>query len=77
MRLALIQQVDWDEEKTYNEDPPNCIHYSIEWKMAVNNKMISRDTEQNLVLAPAAFWELVYSPSWKSFCVRRCLTTGM
>lgn len=70
-KLALIQQVDWDEEKTYDEDPPSCIHYSIEWKVTVNNKVFSKDTEQNLVLAPAVFWELVLQPKLEKLLRRK------
>jgi hypothetical protein len=70
-KLALIQQMDWDGGKTYDEDPPSCIHYSIEWKVTVNSKVISKDTEQNLVLAPAAFWELVLQPKLEKLLRRK------
>lgn len=58
-KLGLVQLADWDEGKTYDEDPPSCIHYSIEWKVNVNNKVVSKDTEQNVVLAPASFWNVI------------------
>jgi len=54
-KLILIQLNDWDQEKTYDEDPPNYIYYSIEWKVTLNNKMISKDTEQDLMLAPTSY----------------------
>lgn len=30
--------------------------YSIEWKLALNKPVVVSDTEQNLVLAPRAYW---------------------
>ena len=61
--LSLLQLADWDQEKTYDEEPPCCIHYSIEWKVIINNKVVSDNTEQNLVLAPASYWQLFLQPN--------------
>jgi hypothetical protein len=54
-KLGFCQLTDWDEERTYNVDPPKYIHYSIEWRVRVNNRELSKDTEQDLVLARAAY----------------------
>ncbi|KAF5700391.1 transcription factor Rba50 [Fusarium mundagurra] len=32
-RLTQIQLDDWDPDGTYDESPPTCVHYSIEWKL--------------------------------------------
>jgi hypothetical protein len=29
-KLQLLRIDEWDDENTYDEDPPSCIHYSIE-----------------------------------------------
>lgn len=55
--LPLLHLAEWDETKIYDKRPPTCIQYSIEWKLTVNSKVVSKDTEQNLVLAPSDFWE--------------------
>ncbi|PTD03466.1 hypothetical protein FCULG_00012778 [Fusarium culmorum] len=58
-RLPLLQLDDWDPDSAYDESPPTCIHYSIEWKLQLRKGRLSKltnDTEQNLVLAPGAFW---------------------
>ncbi|KAF1358619.1 hypothetical protein EJ07DRAFT_86450, partial [Lizonia empirigonia] len=31
-------------------------------KLAVNNKVISKDTEQDIVLAPAVYWRMYLQP---------------
>jgi hypothetical protein len=57
-KLELCRYADWDPDRPYDEDPPIYIHYSIEWKIAVHNRAVMPiDTEQDLVLEPATYWE--------------------
>ncbi|KAM6517774.1 hypothetical protein FSOLCH5_006542 [Fusarium solani] len=59
--LPLLQLHDWNPGLAYDESPPTCIHYSIEWKLQLNKGRLfklTNDTEQNLVLAPGAFWNM-------------------
>ncbi|PSN58575.1 hypothetical protein BS50DRAFT_510197, partial [Corynespora cassiicola Philippines] len=52
-KLGFLPLAEWDEYNSYEEETPSRLRYSIEWKVAVNNKVICKDTEQDLVLAPA------------------------
>ncbi|EMD96376.1 hypothetical protein COCC4DRAFT_155192 [Bipolaris maydis ATCC 48331] len=57
----FLPLAEWDEHNSYDEDIPSWLRYSIEWKVVVNNKTLSKDTEQDVVLAPSVYWR---------FCLR-------
>ncbi|KAF2191271.1 hypothetical protein K469DRAFT_720264 [Zopfia rhizophila CBS 207.26] len=57
-KLQFLPLDEWDEHNSYEEDEPSYLHYSIEWKVCVNGRMVSKDTEQDLVLAPVAYWHM-------------------
>jgi len=61
-KLQFLQLAEWNEHNSYGEDEPSCLHYSIEWKVSVNNRIISKDTEQDLVLVPSAYWHMLLKP---------------
>ncbi|RFU31129.1 hypothetical protein B7463_g5199, partial [Scytalidium lignicola] len=71
-KLGLCQFADWDSERTYDEVPPIYIHYSIEWKVTVNNRAIMlKDTEQDVILALAAYWENFLQPKLQTLLQKK------
>jgi hypothetical protein len=52
-KLTFIQEAEWDPEQTYDGDPLSYLRYSIEWKVTLKGKAVSKDTEPDVVLAPA------------------------
>ncbi|KAH5617613.1 hypothetical protein HBI23_252390 [Parastagonospora nodorum] len=58
-KLELLEWSEWDQTKAYDECPPTCLHYSIVWKVNLNNKLICKDTDQDLVLAPQYHWSFI------------------
>ncbi|KAK5069390.1 hypothetical protein LTR51_008640 [Lithohypha guttulata] len=57
--LGFISLQNWRSDHVYNEVPPLYLHYNVEWKVKVNKTIIFKETEENIVLSPAAFWEQV------------------
>ena len=56
--LDFLSLDEWDEHNSYDEDIPTRLRYTVEWKVMVNNKVIAKETEQDVVLAPAAYWHM-------------------
>ena len=61
-KLALLQFSEWDQTKTYDDDPPSCLRVTIRWKVTLNGKPITEDTEEDVALTLACFWEMTIQP---------------
>jgi hypothetical protein len=70
-KLRFFPLEEWDAHNSYEEEVPTCLHYSIEWKVSVNNKMISKNTEQDLVVAPTAYWHMTLKPKLDQLLQRK------
>ncbi len=53
--LPFILYADWVLDQSYNELPPSCMHYIIEWKLTLNRRLIAKQTEDDLVVALSDF----------------------
>jgi hypothetical protein len=56
--VSLLQESEWEQGRIYQEDTPTYVHYFIKWRVTLDNKTMVKDTEENLVLAPNAYWRL-------------------
>jgi hypothetical protein len=61
-KLAFLQVPAWDPAKVYNDEPPPYLRATVGWKITLNGKPFHENTEQNVVLTLASYWELVLRP---------------
>ncbi len=54
--LSFVPYADWSPDQAYDDLPPSCMHYFMEWKLTVNRRIIAKQTENDLVVAPSDFW---------------------
>lgn len=61
-KLALLRLSEWDPNKVYDDFPPTCLRVTIGWKVALNGKPFAEDTDQDVALTLASYWQLVLEP---------------
>jgi hypothetical protein len=71
--IWLPRRDECDGGGTYDEDSPTSIKNLIEWKVTLNNGVLARDTEQDLVLKPSLYWQQIKEKAeqvvrWKKPC---------
>lgn len=52
----VVERADggaWDEQS------PDRIHYQIEWRVKLNNRVVVKDTKQDLTQPPRSYWEQI------------------
>lgn len=54
--LPFVPYADWVPDQCYDELPPSCIHYIMEWKLTLNRRVAAKQTENDIVVAPSDFW---------------------
>lgn len=55
----LVHPPERGEEIQNDELVASGIQYMIEWKFILNKKVISRDTEEDVAVAPSAYWPVI------------------
>lgn len=70
-KLQFLELDEWDGLSSYEEEVPTHLHYSIGWKVMVNNKVTAKDTEQDLVLVSIAYWHMVLQPKLEKLLRRK------
>ena len=58
-RLGFLEDTELNRGRTDNDDAPKSINYLIEWKVTINNRILTKDTEQDLVFKPSAYWQQI------------------
>lgn len=57
--LGFLDDTKLNWGGTYHEGTPKSIEYLVEWKVTLNNQILAKDTEQDLVFKPSAYWQQI------------------
>ncbi|KAI9036240.1 uncharacterized protein KD926_002149 [Aspergillus affinis] len=58
-QLDFLEVDERGGRQANDEQSPSYIRYLIEWKVTLNNRVVKKDTEQDLVLKPGSYWEQI------------------
>lgn len=56
-QLGFQPVVDRESGANWDGQSADCVRYQIEWRVKLNNRVMAKDTEQDLVLPPSSYWE--------------------
>lgn len=51
--------VERADGSAWDAQPTDCIHYQIEWRVKLNNRVVVKDTKQDLTQPPRCYWEQI------------------
>lgn len=58
-QLRFHPAVEGEDGSAFNEQASNCVHYQIEWRVKLNNRVVVKDKEQELTSSPSSYWEQI------------------
>jgi hypothetical protein len=76
-RPRLLPLSEWNGGLLSDELPASCIQYTIKWKVMVNKKVISRDTEEDVALTPSACWPMTLKGKLENLSRGKASCKGM
>ena len=58
-QLSFDPVVERTDESAWDEQSTDRIHYQIEWRVKLNNRVVVKDTKQDLTQPPRSYWDQI------------------